>query len=97
MSTHQSASSFVKKVDILSQACILSVNPLLSPVTNDSVFYNLGKNKMLANYEAGDHLQRIIDLIRHLKGTKLHKLPAPWRENFSKLYLDNNSYLNMDD
>ena len=42
-------------------------------------------------------LQRIVELTKQPNETNIQKLVAPWREKFSTLSLDNNSYLYMDD
>ena len=49
-----------------------------------------------ANYEADKVLQKVIQLVKTREGSKISRLPAPWREKFNAFRVDHRNYLYMD-
>ena len=49
-----------------------------------------------ANYEADKVLQKVIQLVKTREGSKISRLPAPWREKFNAFSVDHRNYLYMD-
>ena len=49
-----------------------------------------------ANYEADKVLQKVIQLVKTREGSKISRLPAPWREKFKAFSVDHRNYLYMD-
>ena len=49
-----------------------------------------------ANYEADKVVQKVIQLVKTREGSKISRLPAPWREKFNAFSVDHRTYLYMD-
>ena len=49
-----------------------------------------------ANYEADKVLQKVIQLVKTREGSKISRLPAPWREKFNAFSVDHRNYLYVD-
>ena len=71
--------------------------PFCYSVNQISLLQTLGGNTLAATYEADEVLQKVIELVKDKKTSKINKLPSPWREKFRALSVDRYDFMYMDE
>ena len=58
-------------------------------VATSEIVETLNDSYLAANYQADKMLQKVMALVKSTEGAKISRLPAPWREKFNSLSIDN--------
>ena len=66
-------------------------------IATSEIIEKLNDSYLPANYQADKMLQKIISLVKSMEGAKISRLPAPWREKFNSLSIDERGFLYMDE
>ena len=66
-------------------------------IATSEIIEKLNDSYLPANYQADKMLQKVISLVKSREGAKISRLPAPWREKFNSLSIDERGFLYMDE
>ena len=64
---------------------------------NREIFNEIGENLLISNHRDDEFLEKLTEIIKKPTKAKLRQLESPWREKFSSLSLDENSFIYMHD